>query len=98
MKKAIDVTLVTHAIGVVREISAELKQKVDVFPYASFGEFTAAHHLAINKLEEHGFRVREDWRGARIGNLGIHSSCTGGLLGAMGNWLRAAEAKIGGAA
>ena len=98
MKKAIDVTAVTHAIGAVRAISVELKKTLDTVPYASFDEFKAAHRAAERQLEDYGARIRDDWRGARINLCGIQSSSTGGIHGAMMNWLRAAEAKIGGAA
>lgn len=95
MKKVIDVTLVTHAIGAVRAICEELKRTLDTVPYASFDEFKAAHRKAERQLEDYGAKIRDDWRGARINLCGISSSSTGGLHGSMTNWLRAAEAKIG---
>ena len=98
MKKPVDVTLLTHAIGAVRAISAELEATLNIIPYASFEEFKAAHRTATRSLEDYGARIRDDWRGARINLCGIQSSGTGGVHGAMMNWLRAAEAKIGSAA
>ena len=96
--KKVDVTLLTHAIGAVRAISEELKKTLDTVPYASFEEFKAALRAAERQLEDYGARIRDDWRGARINLCGIQSSGTGGIHAAMSNWLRAAEAKIGGAA
>src|SRR3546814_18096049 len=58
----------------------------------------AAERTAVGQLEDYGARVRDDWRGARINLCGISSTSTNGISGAMTNWLRAAEAKIGGAA
>lgn len=95
MKKAIDVMLVTDAMRAVRAISEELKGKLDALPYGRFDESKSARRNAVCQLEDYGFRVRDDWRGTRLGILGIHSTCTGGVQGAMRNWLRAAEAKIG---
>lgn len=96
--KKVDVTAVTHAIGAVRAISEELRKVLDTVPYASFEAFKAAHRAAERQLDDYGARIRDDWRGARITLCGISSSSTSGISGAMANWLRAAEAKIGGAA
>jgi hypothetical protein len=96
MKKAVDVTLVTHAIGAVRAIGYEMSGKTDWEHGRE--QSRAAARSAVAQLEDYGARVRDDWRGARITLCGISSTSTGGIRGAIMNWLRAAEAKIGGAA
>lgn len=94
--KKIDVTLVTHAIGAVRAIGEECSRNTDWMDKRE--QSHAAARTAIRQLEDYGARVRDDWRGARISLCGISSTSTGGVRGAMMNWLRSAEAKIGGAA
>lgn len=89
MKKAIDVTAVTHAIGAVRAIKDELRGKLDALDYNDREQFKFARAAAERQLEDYG---------ARIALCGISSSSTSGIGSAMGNWLRAAQAKIGGAA
>ncbi len=91
--KKVDVTLVTHAIGAVRAIGEECSRNAD---WVNARERShAAARSAVRQLEDYGARVRDDWRGARISLCGISSTSTGGVRGAIANWLRAAEAKIG---
>lgn len=97
-EKAIDVTMVTLAIRAVQEISAEHSQAIDIHPYPSFDQFKAAARSAEAKLSDYGFRITDDYRGAYISLHGIRSGSTAGIGGAMTNWLRAAEKKIGDAA
>lgn len=50
--------------------------------------------LARNALESVGAKTRDEWNGAAIKLVGIRSTCTWGFSGALGNWLRAARAKL----
>lgn len=94
--KKVDVTLVMHAIGAVREISDECSSKADWM--AAREQSHEAARTAVRQLEDYGATVRDDWRGGVLSLCGIRSTSTGGIRGAMTNWLRAAEAKIGDAA
>lgn len=50
--------------------------------------------LARNALESVGAKTRDEWNVAAIKLMGIRSTCTWGFSGALGNWLRAARAKL----
>lgn len=50
-----------------------------------------ASAAAITHLTEAGAVVRDDWRGTVLKFDGIRCSSTGGIAGALGNWLARAK-------
>lgn len=51
-----------------------------------------ANAAAVNALTEAGAVIRDDWRGTVLKFDGIRCTCTGGIAGALSNWLaRAAK-------
>ncbi len=54
----------------------------------------AANEMALSALKEHGAAVRVGWQETSVRLSGIRSASTGGIHGAMLNWLRAARKKL----
>lgn len=62
--------------------------------------YHARHHaamkaLSVNLARQTGATINDRWDGARVRILGITSSSTTGIAGALRNWLAAARRKEG---
>jgi hypothetical protein len=97
--KKVDVTMVAIAIRTARDIADSFSDKLGYDGSdGAYDRGRQASASAKNQLEDFGFTVRDDYRGHAVSFGGVRATCTGGLLGAVQNWLRKAEAKIGDAA
>ena len=98
--KKVDVTMLRIAVKAVRSIECELRNKLTALrsgPYNPDGRGEATR-AALSELADLGFSIRDDAYAFAIRLGGLRAESTSGVLGAMTNWLRAAETKIRGAA
>lgn len=67
--------------------------------YREFDAWRRARNLAeaaaVERLTAAGAVVRDDFKGTSIKLVGIRTTCTGGLSGALGNWLARVEREAG---
>jgi hypothetical protein len=50
--------------------------------------------VAADLTERLGARITDRWDGAKVKIAGVSSTCTGGLGGALSNWVTAARRKL----
>lgn len=53
-----------------------------------------AVHRIGRSIDQAGGRYTSRWDGVRISHLGISTSSTSGLIGALGNWVQVARRKL----
>lgn len=90
----------------IRTVIAELRRCLNVLPQIDVSsgrdlmDQHRAHRAAAARLghylkETYGARITDTGEQHRIRMCGITSTSTGGLAAAMGNWIAAAERKLG---
>ncbi|ALJ14231.1 hypothetical protein [Sphingopyxis macrogoltabida] len=100
MTKAVDAKMLRIAISAVRPIEDELRTQLRALHtgrYDADGRRNATS-AALDGLTKLGFTIVDNASVFAIRLGGLRAESTTGVLGAMTNWLRAAEAKIGAAA
>lgn len=96
MRKVIDARLFKAVRKIARELSDRLIAN-KTGPYDPDARRIATD-AAVFAIEALGGVIRDDANVFALTLGGVRSTSTSGILGAMTNWLRAAEPKIGGAA
>ena len=84
-----------EAIAFVTAERALILEATAGFTHENFNEWRRkrdeAKAAAISRLTAVGAVIRDDWQGTAIKLVGIRCTCTGGLSGALGNWIARAQ-------
>lgn len=83
-------------------IEAELDTANAAFDRQKGDDYGEQFHAAMDRLKAHNRRIAkangvdatEAWDGARVRHLGISSTSTSGLGGALRNWVKAARRRL----
>jgi len=87
--KNIDKTMLVIAIDTMRSV----KERTDALRNGdgTLSNYDGIRRGVISDLVDFGFTVKDDWNMTAISYGGVRSTCTFGVMGCIGNWLRAAE-------
>jgi hypothetical protein len=85
----------TEAIALVKEQLRAVTEGAAGYSHENWNDWRRkrdeANAAAIAALTAAGATVRDDWRGTALKFDGLRVTCTGGIGGALNNWLARAE-------
>ncbi len=93
-----DITMITIALRTIQSISEEHAERISEVrrgPDWGTDRIRSFDRHAEGQLVDFGFSIRDSHTGYAISFKGVRASSTSGIASAMGNWIAAAERRIG---